>query len=107
MSMAEKMRALLAQRRRGYSLPQGLYVDPEAHEFDRHAIFERHWLQAGLESQIPKPGDYLTFEVSGSSVIILRHEDGGLRAFFNTCRHRGARLCRESSGHITRRLVCP
>ena len=70
-------------------------MDPEAHEFDRRAIFERHWLQAGLVAQIPRPGDYLTFEVGGSSVIILRGDDGGIRAFFNTCRHRGARICRE------------
>ena len=107
MAMADNMRALLAQRRRGHSLPQGLYVGLEAHELDRRAIFERHWLQAGLVAQIPRPGDYLTFEVSGSSVIILRHDDGGIRAFFNTCRHRGARLCRDGGGHIPRRLVCP
>src|SRR5579883_1497780 len=107
MAMVEKMRALLARRRRGFSLPQALYVDPEVHEFDRHAIFERHWLQAGLLSQISRPGDYLTFEVGGSSVIVLRNEDGGIGAFFNTCRHRGARLCREKAGHLSRRLVCP
>lgn len=108
MSTAEKVRALLAQRRRGFSLPQGLYVDPQVHELDRHAIFERHWLQAGLVSQIPRPGDFFTFEVSTSSVIVLRNDDGGIGAFFNTCRHRGARLCREKSGHLPgRRLVCP
>jgi Rieske 2Fe-2S family protein len=107
MSTVEKMRALLAQRRHGLSLPQGLYVGPEAHEFDRHAIFERHWLQAGLLSQIPRAGDYLTFEVAGSSVIVLRGDDGGIGAFFNTCRHRGARLCRDKAGHLGRRLVCP
>lgn len=107
MAMAERMRTLLAQRRRGFTLPQGLYVDPEAHELDRHAVFERHWLQAGLVSQISRPGDYLTFEVGASSVIVLRNEDGGIAAFFNTCRHRGARLCREKTGRMGRRLVCP
>ncbi len=108
MSTAEKMRALLAERRRGFSLPQSLYVDPQAHELDRHAIFERHWLQAGLVSQIPRPGDFFTFEVGTSSVIVLRNDDGGIGALFNTCRHRGARLCREKSGHLPgRRLVCP
>jgi glycine betaine catabolism A len=107
MSMAEKMRALLAERRPGFSLPQGLYVGPEAHEFDRHAIFERTWLQAGLVSQISRPGDYLTFEVGHSSVIVLRDEQGEIGAFFNTCRHRGARLCREKTGRAGRRLVCP
>ncbi|HEX4266278.1 MAG TPA: aromatic ring-hydroxylating dioxygenase subunit alpha [Steroidobacteraceae bacterium] len=107
MSMAEKIRALLAGRRQGFSLPQGLYLDPEAHEFDRHAIFERHWLQAGLVSQLRRPGDYLTFEAVGTSVIVLRDDRGEIAAFFNTCRHRGARLCRETAGHISRRLVCP
>ena len=90
MSKAEKIRALLAGRRRGFTLPQGLYVDAEAHEFDRHAIFERHWLQAGLVSQLSRPGDYLTFEAVGTSVIVLRNDQGGIGAFFNTCRHRGA-----------------
>jgi Rieske 2Fe-2S family protein len=107
MSMTEKMRALFAERRRGFTLPQGLYLDPQAHEFDRRAIFERHWLQAGLVSQLSRPGDYLTLEVGDSSVIVLRNDQGGIAAFFNTCRHRGARLCREKSGHISRRLVCP
>lgn len=107
MSTAEKMRALLTQRRRGFSLPQGLYLDPEVHDFDRRAVFERHWLQAGLLSQIPRPGDYFTFDVGPSSVIVLRNEDGGIGAFFNTCRHRGARLCREKAGRMGRRLVCP
>ncbi|HEY7888478.1 MAG TPA: aromatic ring-hydroxylating dioxygenase subunit alpha [Steroidobacteraceae bacterium] len=107
MSIAEKMGKLLAQRRRGFSLPQGLYLDPEVHEFDRRAIFERHWLQAGLLAQIPRSGDYLTFEIGGTSVIVLRNEDGGIGAFFNTCRHRGARICREKTGRMGRRLVCP
>jgi glycine betaine monooxygenase A len=107
MATADELRALLAQRRRGYALPQGLYVDPQVHDFDRRAIFERHWIQAGLTAQIPRPGDYLTLEVAGSSVIILRGDDGRIGAFFNTCRHRGARICRERSGHAARRLICP
>ncbi|MBW4053287.1 MAG: Rieske 2Fe-2S domain-containing protein, partial [Proteobacteria bacterium] len=94
MAMADKLRALLAQRRRGYALPQGFYVDPDVYDFDRRAIFERHWIQAGLTAQIPRAGDYLTFELAGSSVIVLRSDDGGIAAFFNTCRHRGARICR-------------
>jgi glycine betaine catabolism A len=107
MSMTEKMQALFAERRRGFTLPQGLYLDQETHEFDRRAIFERHWLQAGLVSQLARPGDYLTFDVGDSSVIVLRNDQDGIAAFFNTCRHRGARLCREKSGHISRRLICP
>src|SRR5581483_4762734 len=90
MSDIEKMRALLAQRRKGYTLPQGLYVDPEVHAFDIEAIFQRSWLQAGLESEIPAPGDYLTLAVGDSPIVVVRNQDGGVGAFFNTCRHRGA-----------------
>ena len=107
MSMANQMRALLAQRRRGYSLPQGLYLDPAAHELDRRAIFQRHWIQAGLTAEIARPGDYITLNVGGSSILVLRQQDGAIGAFFNTCRHRGAQLCREDHGHMGRRLVCP
>ncbi|HVS75893.1 MAG TPA: aromatic ring-hydroxylating dioxygenase subunit alpha [Steroidobacteraceae bacterium] len=107
MIMAEAMRALLSERRRGHALPQGFYVDPAVHELDRRAIFHRHWLQAGLTSQLPRPGDYLTLSVGGSSVIVLRDGEGEVAAFFNTCRHRGARICTEESGRQPRRLVCP
>lgn len=104
--IAQTIRQLFAQRKRGYSLPQGLYLEPGMLEFDLEAIFYRQWLQVGLESEIPKSGDYLTVDVGRSSVIVLRNAEGGVGAFFNTCRHRGARICRESRGHA-RRLVCP
>ena len=65
----------------------------------------RQWIQAGLESEIPNPGDYLTMTVGASPIVILRNQDGGIAGFFNTCRHRGAQIC-AGQGHA-RRLVCP
>ena len=106
MALADKMRALFAERRDGHTLPQPLYVDPAMHDFDMQAIFERHWIQAGLESEIPEPGDYLTLTIGASPIVILRNQDGAIAGFFNTCRHRGAQICRERRGH-TPRLVCP
>jgi len=106
MTIAEKMRALFAERQRGYSLPQALYLDPAAHDFDIQAIYHRHWMQAALESEIPNPGDYLTMTIGKSPIVILRDQDGGIGGFFNTCRHRGAQICREERGHA-RRLICP
>jgi Rieske 2Fe-2S family protein len=100
------MRALFAGRRDGFSLPQALYTSPEAYEFDLEAIFQRCWLQAGLESQIPNPGDYITYAVGPNSVVIVRDPQGRINAFHNTCRHRGARICGEQPGHAAR-LVCP
>lgn len=101
-----EMRELFAQRRDGFALPQALYTSPAAYEFDLQAIFQRCWLQAGIEGEIPRPGDYLTYEVAGSSIIVLRNSEGGINAFFNTCRHRGARICGDKPGHAVR-LVCP
>jgi glycine betaine catabolism A len=106
MNTANKVRALLAERRAGYSLPQGLYVDPGVHDFDIQAIFQRNWLQAGLESEIPNPGDYLALSVGDSPIVLVRDQEGGIGGFFNTCRHRGAQICRDKRGHAVR-LVCP
>ena len=106
MSGIEKMRALFAERRKGYTLPQGLSVDPDVHDFDIRAIFQRSWLQAGFESEIPAAGDYLTLTVGDTPIVVVRNQDGGVGAFFNTCRHRGAQICKEKHGHAVR-LVCP
>jgi Rieske 2Fe-2S family protein len=106
MTGLDQMRALLAQRRQGYSLPQAFYVDPAVHDFDLQAIFHRQWIQAGLEAEIPNPGDYITMSIGESPILILRNQDGAIGGFFNTCRHRGAQICTEPRGHA-RRLVCP
>lgn len=102
----ENVRRWLHERRPGFSLPQPLYTHPSMYDFDVKAIFERHWIQAGLETQIERPGDYFTMAVGASSIVILRNQDGGVGAFFNACRHRGAQICSGESGHA-RRLVCP
>ena len=101
-----KMRDFFAEHRRGHSLPQALYVDPAMHDFDLRAIFQRNWIQAGLEAEIPRHGDYFTLNIGTSSIVILRNQDGEIGGLFNTCRHRGAQICRERRGHA-RRLVCP
>ena len=106
MTTTDRIQTLIAERAPGYSLPQALYADPAVFDFDIQAIFNRYWLQAGLEVEIPKAGDYITLTVGPSPIVILRNEAGGVSAFFNTCRHRGAQICTEERGHA-RRLVCP
>src|ERR1700736_1061596 len=102
----DEIRALIEARREGFALPQSLYVSPAAYEFDLEAIFQQGWLQVGIEGEIPNPGDYLTYSVGKSSIVVLRDQRGGINAFFNTCRHRGAQICSEAAGHVVR-LVCP
>lgn len=98
--------ALVARQRQGFGLDQAFYVDEALFDADRARIFLADWHFAAHQSELPAPGDYVRFDLLGESVIVLRGEDGDIRAFANVCRHRGARLCAEASGHA-RRLTCP
>lgn len=97
---------MLQARPAGHSLPQGLYTDAAAFEFDLHAIFGTSWLLAGFEAEVKKPGDFLSIVVGRWPVLIVRGRDGELRAFHNSCRHRGSILCGPGSGSAAR-LTCP
>ena len=81
------------------------YRDSEFFEMERRQVFARNWVAAGPASRVRNPGDTMLAEVAGQSLLIVRGDDGELRAFHNVCRHRGARLC-ESGGAI-KRIVCP
>lgn len=106
MTASSDMSALLAGRKRAYSLPQAFYTDPAFYELDLKGIYERKWVFAGLECELPEPGDYLTFTIARSSMVVLRDNDGKIAAFFNTCRHRGSTICQHARGHA-RSLACP
>jgi Rieske 2Fe-2S family protein len=97
---------LLKARKPGFSLPQEFYVDDEMFAADMQAVFATDWLFACNVAEIKRPGDYITLEVGGDSIIVLRNRDGEVKAFFNTCRHRGSRICLNESGRVNR-LVCP
>lgn len=102
----ELVRSLLDQRRNGFSMPRGFYVDDAIFKADLEAVFATDWLFACNVAEIKRPGDYLTLEIGDDSVVILRDRDGAVRAFHNTCRHRGSRMCMAEKGHVNR-LVCP
>ena len=101
-----RMGTLLAERPEGHCLPQGLYNDPEAFDFDMAAIFGTSWLMAGFECELPKAGSYVSQMVGKWPVLIVRGRDGEIRAFHNSCRHRGSLLCAAGSGSAPK-IVCP
>ena len=103
---AEKLKSMIAARRPGWSLEQAFYNDDEVFREDIERVFRKNWLCAGHIGRIPKPGDYFTFEVAEDSIIVIRGDRGEVHALYNTCRHRGSRICLEQFGH-TRALVCP
>ena len=91
---------------RGIGIPRELYLSQELFAHEMTEIFGHSWLYAGHESQLAKPGQYVTVECGAESVIVARGADGGLSAFSNVCRHRGARLVDPGCG-AKQRFVCP
>ncbi len=83
------------------------YTDPEVFAREQARIFERMWFCVVRSSDLATPGAFRKVQVGRESVLVVRGRDGGLRAFLNICRHRGAQLCTEPSGEIKRNLQCP
>ena len=96
----------LNQDRPGHTLPRELYVSEEAFQFDAHVLLKSVWLYACTVAHVKQPGDYFVFELASNSVIIVRGRDNQVRAFWNSCRHRGARICEQQRGRAPR-LTCP
>jgi Rieske 2Fe-2S family protein len=91
---------------RATQLPGAAFTDPDVLAWELEHVFRREWICAGHASQVSEPGQYLTVELDGDSVLVIADDDGLPRAFLNTCRHRGARLVTEPEGSV-HRLRCP
>jgi choline monooxygenase len=101
----EQYRAVRQNYLRAERLPGWCYTDPTFFGREVERIFKKSWIFAGREEQIPAAGDYLTVELFGESVIIVRADDGTISAFANSCRHAGTRLL-EGAGHCAN-MICP
>ncbi|NGM44673.1 Rieske 2Fe-2S domain-containing protein [Rhodobacter sp. SGA-6-6] len=101
-----ELRANVAQPfDRAQAMPKSVYTSASFAELEQQHIFGREWLCAGRAEALPDPGDYMTMEISGEPVIILRDRDGSLRGLSNVCRHRMSTLL-EGRGN-RRSIVCP
>jgi len=85
---------------------RSIFTSQSIFELEIEKIFNHSWLYLAHESEIRNPGDYVTRPMGGDRVIVIRGADGAVRAFLNSCRHRGTELCRTDSGNALR-LVCP
>ena len=87
-------------------IPASRYTSAEWAARENARLWPRVWLFAGLGSDVLHPGERLVLDVGTQSAVVVRGDDGRLRAFHNVCRHRGARLCENGEGHA-RTLRCP
>ena len=102
----EYVEALRQAYARGGPLEGAFYLSPEILNADVERVWRRHWLYAAHDCEIAKPGDWLTWQVGNDTIVLVRNHDNTVRAFHNTCRHRGARICEGERGHA-KLLVCP
>ena len=86
-------------------IPAGRYTDPAFFELEQTHIWQKSWLFAAHIDELPSPGSYRRWDNAGQPVVIVHGDDGVIRAFYNTCRHRGAPVVTEESGRRAR-LTC-
>jgi choline monooxygenase len=110
--MTDPLRATLAAfdpdlpLERARTLPAAWYADADVYDLERRAVFADSWLVAGRAADVAAPGSFLTAEIAGEPVLVVRGDDGVLRAFSNVCRHRAAPVMTAACGTATR-LRCP
>lgn len=81
------------------SLPASWYHDAQTFARERELIFARHWALVARDEQLAGPGDFVTAEVAGRPIFVIRDRDGALRAFHNVCRHRAGPVVLGAAGH--------
>jgi phenylpropionate dioxygenase-like ring-hydroxylating dioxygenase large terminal subunit len=89
-----------------FSLPGWIYHDREFFDLEMERVIRPSWQIVCHVNEVPGPGDYRTIEYCGESVVVIRGDDGVVRAFTNVCRHRAMRLV-DGSGGCAKKLVCP
>lgn len=82
------------------------YADPRMDDLERRAVFGRTWQLVGRAEQVAEPGQYITAEVAGEPIVVVRGQDGGLRGFFNVCRHHAAAVVTDAAGKAAQ-FRCP
>ena len=109
MTLIEPVRALIdtvsQPFERARSMPPVVYRSPDFLERELKDIFAKDWVCVGRASALARPGDYVTYELAGQPIFVIRDGDGGLRAMSNVCLHRMSTLL-EGSGN-RRAIVCP
>lgn len=88
-------------------LPAWTYYNEELTELEMEQVFLRNWMFVAHLSDIPDSGDYQCFEMADERAVVVRGQDGVVRAFHNLCRHRASRVVADQKGHCGKAMICP
>jgi choline monooxygenase len=88
------------------TIPASWYIDDRIAELERMTVFSKTWQMVGRIELVEKPGQFLTANVAGEPIVVVRGNDGVLRGFYNVCRHHAAAVVTELCGHASL-LHCP
>jgi len=91
---------------KAYTIPAPWYFDKRIEELERNSVFAGNWQVVGRLDQVRERGEYFTSDVNGEPLIVVRSEDGILRAFYNVCRHHAAAVVPEEQG-CAKQFRCP
>ena len=80
------------------TIPASWYIDEHVYELELQNVFAQSWQLAGRADQVGNPGQYITCEIAGEPVVVVRGADNVLRGFFNVCRHHAAAVMTEAEG---------
>jgi len=89
-----------------HTLERDYYVNPSILQREYNNIFFRNWICAGRSSELTEVGQYKLINIDTESVIVLRENNGDLKAHFNVCRHRGTRICKKEAGQFSKSIQC-
>ena len=107
-SILQQLAALAAlPQESAAAMPPTMYHSSAIAALEQSNIFQKEWLCAGPSQQIPKPADYLSFDIADQSVVIIRQKNGEIKAFANVCRHRMMTLLSGSGSCKNKRIMCP
>ncbi len=101
------LRAVDRPLRRAATLPGSMFSDPAIFAREMRQLIQPSWVCVGRTNEVARPGDFRTYEIAGSGVVVVRDSEGALRAYHNVCRHRGTRLVEADSGSGLTLLQCP
>jgi phenylpropionate dioxygenase-like ring-hydroxylating dioxygenase large terminal subunit len=84
-----------------------LYLSEALFALEQKHFFANTWNYVGHASQVPNAGDYITLDLAGRPLVMVRHDDGSVRVLYNRCAHKGTPLVSEKSGNTGRFFRCP